>query len=132
VRGRPRQRGRATHSLNLVDGIAIGDVVLLTLDERRRTRVDGLGVRTGSPIERHLGDVGEAANEAWPRVDRPWAREDFTPPPAAVGALLREHGQDPPASRTEMIMDLVLRLERPEDVPRELREVFTVLRTCAQ
>ncbi|MEO6086076.1 MAG: TOPRIM nucleotidyl transferase/hydrolase domain-containing protein, partial [Umezawaea sp.] len=235
----------ATHSLNLVDGVDISDVVLLTLDERRRTRVERLGARTGTPIERHLGAVaasvglrnsvllhercflaveGDAeqqaipilfalseglplqasgialwsvggntgalhlaahlhrrgravtlllgaggedrlavdkafgpdcdavvtvlatrfeglfdevtwantANAAWPRIDRPWSPQDFAPLPGAVGALLREHSQDPPANRAEMIMDLVLRLERPVDVPRELRDVFAALRTCAQ
>lgn len=237
----------ATHSLNLVDGVDIADVVLLALDERRRTRVERLGSRTGAPIERHLGAVaasvglrnsvllherrflaveGDAeqqaipilfalaegvplqaagialwscggnagalhlaahlhrrgravtlllgahsgaaarsaqafgddlddvvtvlprgfeelfddprwastANEAWPRIDRVWEPRDFAAlrgPEFAdrVVALLREHGEVAPANRTEAVVDLVLRLERPEDVPRELRDVF---KTCAQ
>ncbi len=49
----------ATHSLNLIDGVDISDVVLLALDERRRTRVERLGAGD-HPFDRHLGAVAAA------------------------------------------------------------------------
>lgn len=251
----------ATHSMNLIDGVDISDVVLLALDERRRTRVERLGTGDHDSFDRHLGAVAAAvglrnsvllhercffavegdteqqaipilfslseglplqaagvalwscggnagalqlaeylhkhgrtvvlmldadseeqdamfrtaslqrrfgqdyddmvlmlkneqgakeleelfddktwadtANEAWPHRDRQWFAEDFAALRGQnkfsdrVRSLLREHSEEAPARKPPLTMEIVMRLERAEDVPRELRDVFAKLRRLA-
>ena len=240
----------ATHSMNLVDAVDIGDVVLLALDGGRRTRVERLGVASDDPFDRRVGAVAasvglrnsvllhercflavegeterqvvpilfslseglslqaagialwacggnagalrlaeylhrhgrsvvlvpavggeerdglfrqwfgqdhaevvrplpeleelfddvtwaDTANEVWPRGDRPWGPGDFAAVRGVEGfgervrALVGEHGAD--VRRSALVMEVVLRLERPEDVPCEVRDVFAALRrTCSE
>ncbi|MCP2099560.1 putative ATP-dependent endonuclease of the OLD family, contains P-loop ATPase and TOPRIM domains [Actinosynnema pretiosum] len=51
----------ATHSMNLIDGVDLKDVVRLELDEKRRTRVERLGADTGhDESDRHLQSIATA------------------------------------------------------------------------
>lgn len=50
----------ATHSMNLIDGVDIRDVVLMRLDEHRRTVLERLGTGTHSDFDKHLGAVAAA------------------------------------------------------------------------
>ncbi|MFD6357201.1 ATP-dependent nuclease [Nocardia tengchongensis] len=50
----------ATHSMNLIDGVDIRDVVLLSLDNRRRTVIQRLGSADHSKFDRHLSAIAAA------------------------------------------------------------------------
>ncbi|MFD9735682.1 ATP-dependent endonuclease [Umezawaea sp. NPDC059074] len=250
----------ATHSMNLIDGVDIRDVVLLKLDEARRTVVQRLGNAEHSEFDRHLGAIAAAvglrnsvllhercflavegeteqlafpilftlsegmslqaagialwgcggndgalnlarylhkhgrsvmlvidadserknkifkksnltrhfgqdkdkvskmlgeksnadeleemfddetwartANEAWPR-DGGWTPEHFAAHrgqkkfSAGLEYMLKEHCEQHPSGKPEMLWELVIRLDRREDVPEELRDVFAELRSLA-
>ncbi|MGW2659977.1 ATP-dependent nuclease [Nocardia tengchongensis] len=68
VMGIIRQQGKpehvcvvvATHSMNLIDGVDIRDVVLLSLDDNRRTMVQRLGSAEHAEFDRHLGVIAAA------------------------------------------------------------------------
>ncbi|MGY1899789.1 ATP-dependent nuclease [Nocardia gipuzkoensis] len=50
----------ATHSMNLIDGVDIRDVVLLRLDGTRRTVIQRLGSAEHAEFDRHLGAIAAA------------------------------------------------------------------------
>ncbi|MFE2955083.1 ATP-dependent nuclease [Nocardia tengchongensis] len=50
----------ATHSMNLIDGVNILDVVLLKLDGMRRTTMQRLGSAEHAQFDRHLGAIAAA------------------------------------------------------------------------
>lgn len=50
----------ATHSMNLIDGVDIRDVVLLRLDDHRRTMMQRLGSGEHADFDRHLGLIAAA------------------------------------------------------------------------
>ncbi|BAD56235.1 ATP-dependent nuclease [Nocardia farcinica] len=50
----------ATHSMNLIDGVDIRDVVLLRLDDTRRTVMQRLGSAEHTEFDRHLGAIAAA------------------------------------------------------------------------
>ncbi|GAB3435628.1 ATP-dependent nuclease [Actinophytocola sediminis] len=50
----------ATHSMNLIDGVDIRDVVLLKLDDARRTIMQRLGNAEHVEFDRHLGAIAAA------------------------------------------------------------------------
>ncbi len=50
----------ATHSMNLIDGVDIRDVVLLHLDDDRRTTMQRLGSGEHAEFDRHLGLIATA------------------------------------------------------------------------
>jgi hypothetical protein len=251
----------ATHSMNLIDGVDIRDVVLLRLDERRRTVMERLGSGTHAAFDRHLGAVAAAvglrnsvllhercffavegdteqqampilftlseglslqaagialwgcggndgalqlasylvahdrsvilmidadsekrskifretnlskkfgarkdevlvelgklsgvdeleelfdddiwartANEVWPRQSGEWTPGDFTALRGQgkfsklVEDMLQEQGEASPEGKGSMVTEIAMRLERPDQVPGELRDVFRRLRTLA-
>jgi putative ATP-dependent endonuclease of OLD family len=251
----------ATHSMNLIDGVDIRDVVLLRLDERRRTVMERLGSGTHAAFDRHLGAVAAAvglrnsvllhercffavegdteqqampilftlseglslqaagialwgcggndgalqlasylvahdrsvilmidadsekrskifreanlsrkfgackdevlvelgklsgvdeleelfdddiwartANEVWPRQSGEWTPGDFAALRGQgkfskfVEDMLQEQGEASPEGKGSMVTEIAMRLERPDQVPGELRDVFRRLRTLA-
>ncbi|WP_053734348.1 ATP-dependent endonuclease [Nocardia sp. NRRL S-836] len=251
----------ATHSMNLIDGVDIRDVVLLRLDERRRTVMERLGSGTHAAFDRHLGAVAAAvglrnsvllhercffavegdteqqampilfalseglslqaagialwgcggndgalqlasylvahdrsvilmidadsekrsrifreanlskkfggrkdevlvelgklsgadeleelfdddtwagtANEVWPRQSGEWTPGDFTALRGQgkfskrVEDMLQKHGEASPEGKGSMVTAIAMRLERPDQVPGELRDVFRRLRRLA-
>ncbi|MET1075092.1 MAG: TOPRIM nucleotidyl transferase/hydrolase domain-containing protein [Umezawaea sp.] len=76
------------------------------------------------------------ANEAWPR-DGGWTPEHFAAHrgrrkfSAAVEHMLKEHSELHPSGKPAMLWEVAVRLDRPEDVPQELRDVFAELRALA-
>jgi hypothetical protein len=76
------------------------------------------------------------ANEAWPR-DGDWTTEHFKAHrgqkkfSAGVEYMLKQHGKQHPSGKPAMLWEIVVRLDRREDVPEELRNVFTDLRELA-
>ncbi|WP_433315600.1 AAA family ATPase [Micromonospora chersina] len=75
-----------------------------------------------------------AANGNWPRTDgNAWTPEmiaEKRQEKKFSDALLREfktESMEGPQRKAEMVYDLVATLQRPEDVPEELRDVFTAL-----
>ncbi|MCP2242712.1 ATP-dependent nuclease [Lentzea aerocolonigenes] len=251
----------ATHSMNLIDGVDIRDVVLLRLDEHRRTLVERLGTAAHADFDRHLGAVAAAvglrnsvllhercflavegeteqqaipvlfalseglslqaagialwacggndgalhlasylvkhdrtvvlmidadsetqsrifspanlstkfgtrqeevvswlgkstnkkeleelfdddiwartANVAWPRPGGDWTAADFTAQRGEgkfsdkVARMLREQSENFPRGKPAMVLEVTMRLEEPDQVPRELRDTFARLRKLA-
>jgi hypothetical protein len=251
----------ATHSMNLIDGVDIRDVVLLRLDERRRTVMERLGSGTHAAFDRHLGAIAAAvglrnsvllhercffavegdteqqampilfalseglslqaagialwgcggndgalqlasylvdhnrsvvlmidadsekksrifreanlskkfgtrmedvvsnlgklsgvneleelfdddiwartANEVWPRQSGEWSPGDFAALrgqgkfSSLAERMLQEDGEASPAGKGSMVTEIAMRLEEPDQVPGELRDVFSKLRTLA-
>ncbi|GAA1294090.1 ATP-dependent nuclease [Saccharothrix xinjiangensis] len=74
------------------------------------------------------------ANEAWPR-DSGWTPQDFAAHrgrkfSGGVERMLQEHSEQRPG-KPEMLWEIAVRLERPTDVPAELRDIFADLRSLA-
>lgn len=76
------------------------------------------------------------ANAAWPRDDG-WTPQHFSEHrgpkkfSAGVESMLKAHSDQHPSGKPAMLLEVVLRLESPDDVPRELRTVFAELRALA-
>ena len=78
-----------------------------------------------------------AANKAWPR-ENIWKPEDFEALRAekkfsqSVQEMLQSQSASGPGGKPEMMHELALALDRPEDVPSELRGIFAELRKLAE
>lgn len=78
------------------------------------------------------------ANQIWPRTDRPWAKDDFTALrsekkfSAAVQETLQALSPRGPGGKPEMMYELAMALTAPDDVPEQLRKIFSELRTLAE
>jgi putative ATP-dependent endonuclease of the OLD family len=76
-------------------------------------------------------------NDAWPRREGSWSPADFAALRGqkkfsdGVRNMLRQHCDDAPARKAPLTMAIVTRLERPNQVPQELRDVFARLRQLA-
>ncbi|WP_245567525.1 ATP-dependent nuclease [Nocardia vinacea] len=76
------------------------------------------------------------ANDAWPRAGD-WTPEHFAAHrgqkkfSAGVERMLKEHSDQHPSGKPAMLWEVAVRLDRPEDVPRELRDAFADLRALA-
>lgn len=76
------------------------------------------------------------ANEAWPR-EGGWRPEHFADHrgqnkfSADVEQMLKEFSGQYPSGKPEMMWEVAVRLNRPEDVPSELRSIFRDLRALA-
>jgi energy-coupling factor transporter ATP-binding protein EcfA2 len=77
------------------------------------------------------------ANRIWPRTEGTWQVDDFTDLrgqgkfSGAVQEMLQAHSPDGPGGKPEMMYELAMALDDPNDVPEQLRTVFTELRTLA-
>lgn len=98
-----------------------------------------LGTRSGVDELEELFDDGtwaRTANEAWP-CDGGWTPEHFAAHrgqkkfSAGVEYMLRQHSEHYPSGKPAMLWEVAVRLDRPEDVPSELRDVFAELRKLA-
>lgn len=89
--------------------------------------------------ENELEDVftdqqwANVANAEWPRNEGTWSPEDIAALrgdgkfSSALLTLIREGSDSGPASKPELVSTLALSLRRPEEVPRELRDIFARL-----
>ncbi|WP_460363743.1 AAA family ATPase [Actinocorallia lasiicapitis] len=80
----------------------------------------------------------ETANQIWPRTQGQWSTADFASLrgvgkkfSSEVVLLLREHSEQAPSGKPEMMYQMALRLTSSEDVPQQLREIFSELRSRA-
>ncbi|ATE56354.1 ATP-dependent nuclease [Actinosynnema pretiosum] len=80
----------------------------------------------------------DTANEQWPRTDRaPWDSNDFAAHRNGkkfsdqVIAMLRSESKASPSGKPALVMEVVNRLKRPDQVPQGLRDVFADLRKSA-
>lgn len=98
-----------------------------------------LGKRSGvDELEELFDDEtwARTANEAWPRNDE-WTPEHFAAHrgqkkfSAGVERMLKDHSEHYPSGKPAMLWEVAVRLDRPEDVPDELRDIFTDLRSLA-
>ncbi|WP_189033913.1 AAA family ATPase [Nocardia rhizosphaerihabitans] len=98
-----------------------------------------LGQRSGADELEELFDDetwARTANEAWPR-DGVWTPEHFADHrgrkkfSADVEQMLKEFSSHHPSGKPEMLWEVAVRLDRPEDVPSELRGIFADLRVLA-
>jgi energy-coupling factor transporter ATP-binding protein EcfA2 len=77
------------------------------------------------------------ANQIWARNEGSWQAADFTSLrgqgkfSGAVQQLLQEQSPTGPGGKPEMMYELAMALEDPNDVPEQLRNVFAELRTLA-
>jgi hypothetical protein len=77
------------------------------------------------------------ANQIWARNEGSWQSADFTSLrgqgkfSGAVQQLLQEQSPTGPGGKPEMMYELAMALEDPNDVPEQLRNVFAELRTLA-
>ncbi|WP_101468967.1 ATP-dependent nuclease [Nocardia fluminea] len=77
------------------------------------------------------------ANAAWPCDDGTWTSDDFDAHrhgkkfSAGVEGMLRERSSQHPSGKPAMLMEVVVRLARQENVPFELRDIFADLRKLA-
>lgn len=97
-----------------------------------------LGKRSGvDELEELFDDEtwARTANEAWPR-DGGWTPEHFAAHrgqkkfSGGVEYMLQQHNEQQPR-KPAMLWEVAVRLERPEDVPGELRDIFSDLRALA-
>jgi putative ATP-dependent endonuclease of OLD family len=78
----------------------------------------------------------KVANKIW-RKDTDWVSDDFTALRGAgkfsklVYELLRESSPDGPGGKPDMLYQLAMALEDPDDVPEQLRIVFSQVRKLA-
>ncbi|MGI5216785.1 ATP-dependent nuclease [Nocardia sp. CA-290969] len=98
-----------------------------------------LGQRSGvEELEELFDDEtwARTANSAWPRSDG-WTPEHFAEHrgkskfSAGVERMLREHSDKHPSGKPAMLWEVAIRLEHPDDVPNELRDIFADLRALA-
>lgn len=76
-------------------------------------------------------------SQVWPRQSGEWTPGDFTALRGQgkfsklVEHMLQEQGEASPEGKGSMVTEIAMRLERPDQVPGELRDVFRRLRTLA-
>lgn len=106
-------------------------------DKDKITRM--LGQSSGADELEELFDDetwAQTANAAWPR-DGSWTAEHFAGHRGQnkfsndVGQMLKEFSDQYPSGKPEMMWEVAVRLNRPEQVPSELRRIFTDLRALA-
>ncbi|MFH8737992.1 ATP-dependent nuclease [Streptomyces sp. NPDC017964] len=76
------------------------------------------------------------ANKIWPRTEGLWAPQDFLQVRGgkfsdAVKQMLREQSESGPGGKPDMMYQLASALDDPQDVPKQLRLVFSQLRKLA-
>jgi hypothetical protein len=77
------------------------------------------------------------ANKIWAKTEGTWGRADFAALRGqgkfseAVKEMLQTHSPDGPGGKPEMMYELAMALDDPNDVPAQLRTVFAQLRTLA-
>ncbi|MFC8526155.1 ATP-dependent endonuclease [Nocardia sp. NPDC057227] len=75
------------------------------------------------------------ANAAWPR-DGGWKSEHFSAHrgekfSTAVLQMLKDHSDQAPSGKPAMLLEVAVRLNGPDEVPSELRDIFAELRELA-
>ncbi|RNG22823.1 ATP-dependent nuclease [Streptomyces botrytidirepellens] len=79
----------------------------------------------------------KVANKIWRRTDADWTAADFAAQrgtgkfSARVQELLQQQSPEGPGGKPEMMYELAMALEDPNDVPEQLRTVFEQLRMLA-
>ncbi len=114
------------------------DRLKATFDNRDEEVVVMLGKEHGHrELEELFSDElwARTANTVWPR-DHDWTPEDFKALrdgkfSADVLEMLREHSEDAPRGKPAMMLGLAAQLDKPEEVPKALRDVFRRLRELA-
>ncbi|MFD8347223.1 ATP-dependent endonuclease [[Kitasatospora] papulosa] len=77
------------------------------------------------------------ANKVWARAGTPWQPADFTALrgqgkfSGAVQEMLQEQSESGPGGKPDMMYELSMALDDPDDVPEQLRRVFQRLRELA-
>ncbi|MFE3317507.1 TOPRIM nucleotidyl transferase/hydrolase domain-containing protein [Nocardia sp. NPDC059195] len=106
-------------------------------DKEKITRMLGRG-SSADELEELFDDEtwARTANGAWPR-EVGWTSEHFADHrgskkfSAGVERMLKEFSDQYPSGKPAMLCEVAVRLNRPEDVPSELRGIFADLRALA-
>ncbi|MFG2445243.1 ATP-dependent endonuclease [Nocardia fluminea] len=101
--------------------------------------VSKLGRVTGANELEELFDDdtwARTANDAWPQEEGVWTPDQFAEHRGAkfstdVLRMLTDRSHQHPSGKPAMLWEVAIRLERPEDVPHELRLVFADLQALA-